>query len=216
MDVMVGEDTRDPDSRSYAAPDFRARLNAEQSKTPRFALMRTPMWDNADEDVRRGLEALAEKSGAKEIEMPVEFRAGWDAHRAIMAADMAFNLGAIADGGDVSQQFRELVAEGRKVTATNYLAAQRDARRYADSIAAMLAQDADAILTPSARGVAPKGMATGDPMFCSFWSLIGFPALNLPLLTGAGGLPIGVQLVGAPGSDARLLRNAKALLAKVA
>jgi Asp-tRNA(Asn)/Glu-tRNA(Gln) amidotransferase A subunit family amidase len=216
MDVIVGEDTRDPDSRAYAAPDFRARLNAEQSRAPRFALMRMPMWDNADEDVRRGLEALAKKAGAKEIEMPAEFRAGWDAHRAIMAADMAFNLGAIADSGNVSQQFRDLVAEGRKVTATNYLAARRDAHRYAEHISGVLAQDTDAILTPSARGVAPKGTATGDPMFCSFWSLIGFPALNLPLLTGMDGLPIGVQLIGAPGSDARLLRNAKALLAKVA
>ena len=47
-------------------------------------------------------------------------------------------------------------------------------------------------------------------MFCSLWTLIGFPALNLPLLASDEGLPIGVQLVGAPGRDERLLRTARA------
>jgi Asp-tRNA(Asn)/Glu-tRNA(Gln) amidotransferase A subunit family amidase len=34
----------------------------------------------------------------------------------------------------------------------------------------------------------------------------------LPLLAGEGGLPLGVQLVGAPGRDGRLLRTAGALI----
>jgi Asp-tRNA(Asn)/Glu-tRNA(Gln) amidotransferase A subunit family amidase len=45
-------------------------------------------------------------------------------------------------------------------------------------------------------------------MFCSLWSLTGLPAITLPLIAGEGGLPIGVQLIGAPGDDARLLRTA--------
>jgi Asp-tRNA(Asn)/Glu-tRNA(Gln) amidotransferase A subunit family amidase len=54
--------------------------------------------------------------------------------------------------------------------------------------------------------------ATGDPAFCTLWTLTGLPALSLPLLAGAGGLPLGVQLVGAPGRDGRLLRTAGALI----
>jgi Asp-tRNA(Asn)/Glu-tRNA(Gln) amidotransferase A subunit family amidase len=38
------------------------------------------------------------------------------------------------------------------------------------------------------------------------------PAITLPLLTGANGLPIGVQLVGKRGDDARLLRTANWLV----
>jgi Asp-tRNA(Asn)/Glu-tRNA(Gln) amidotransferase A subunit family amidase len=37
----------------------------------------------------------------------------------------------------------------------------------------------------------------------------------LPLLTGASGLPIGVQLVGEKGDDARLLRTARWLVETV-
>ena len=53
-------------------------------------------------------------------------------------------------------------------------------------------------------------------MFCSLWSLTGLPALSLPLLSGEGGMPLGVQLVGERGDDARLLRTANWLVNKLA
>ncbi len=65
-----------------------------------------------------------------------------------MAADMAHNLGAIVDkGGEISPQFRDLIAEGRKVTAAQYLAAVRDARRYAEGMMGIFEQSP----TPSSR-----------------------------------------------------------------
>jgi Asp-tRNA(Asn)/Glu-tRNA(Gln) amidotransferase A subunit family amidase len=42
------------------------------------------------------------------------------------------------------------------------------------------------------------------------------PAVSLPLLQGANGLPLGVQLVGPRDGDARLLRTARWLAAAVA
>jgi Asp-tRNA(Asn)/Glu-tRNA(Gln) amidotransferase A subunit family amidase len=42
------------------------------------------------------------------------------------------------------------------------------------------------------------------------------PAVTLPLLTGADGMPIGVQLVGRFGDDARLLRMARWLVSTIA
>jgi Asp-tRNA(Asn)/Glu-tRNA(Gln) amidotransferase A subunit family amidase len=38
------------------------------------------------------------------------------------------------------------------------------------------------------------------------------PAITLPLMTGPNGLPIGVQLIGRHGDDARLLRTARWLV----
>ena len=74
----------------------------------------------------------------------------------------------------------------------------------------------DAIITPATIGVAPKGEATGDPVFCSLWTLTGLPALSLPLLNGEGGMPLGVQLIGAAGDDARLFRTANWLVQSLA
>jgi Asp-tRNA(Asn)/Glu-tRNA(Gln) amidotransferase A subunit family amidase len=217
LDVLAGQDPADPDTRPYAAPAFRAAAAEPPPAPPSFALVRTPMWDKADVEARDALEDLAKELGASEVDLPDNFRAAWDAQRAIMAADMAYNLGAVVDrGGEISEAFRDLVAEGREVTAVQYLAAVRDARRYADNLAGIFEQLSDAIITLPAKGVAPEGHgATGDPVFCSLWTLTGFPAINLPLLASDEGLPIGVQLIGAPGRDERLLRTARVLIASL-
>ena len=74
----------------------------------------------------------------------------------------------------------------------------------------------DAILTPATTGEAPRGLqSTGSPIFCTIWTFCGTPAVTLPLLTGDAGLPIGVQLVGEKGDDARLLRTARWLIETV-
>jgi Asp-tRNA(Asn)/Glu-tRNA(Gln) amidotransferase A subunit family amidase len=213
LDCVVGNDPADLDSRAFASAAFRASVAEPPPLPPSFALVRTPMWDKADTDARSALEDLAKEVGAREVDLPDDYRAAWPALRAIMAAEMAHNLGAYIDkGGEVSPQFRDLIAEGRKVTANDYMAALRDARRYAEGMMEIFDQFADAIITLPARGVAPQGTATGDPVFCTLWTLVGFPSLNLPLLANADGLPIGVQLVGAPGRDERLLRTASALI----
>jgi aspartyl-tRNA(Asn)/glutamyl-tRNA(Gln) amidotransferase subunit A len=58
--------------------------------------------------------------------------------------------------------------------------------------------------------------ATGNPIFNSLWTYCGTPSITLPLMEGANGLPLGVQLVGRRGDDARLLRTARWLANKVA
>ncbi len=218
LDVLVGQDSADPDSRPYASPKFRASAAEPPPIPPSFVLVRTPMWEKADADARDAVEDLAKELGAREVDLPDTYRDAWSGLRAIMAVEMAHNLGDFVDnGGEASKTFRELIAEGRKVTATEYLAAIRDARRYADGMASIFEQLADAIITLSARGVAPLGIeATGDPVFCTLWTLTGFPSLNVPLLANADGLPIGVQLVGASGRDERLLRTARALVEQLA
>ncbi|MFO1301648.1 MAG: amidase family protein [Burkholderiaceae bacterium] len=71
----------------------------------------------------------------------------------------------------------------------------------------------DAILAPATLGTAPLASSgTGDPLMCTLWTFCGMPAIGLPLLRGADGLPLGVQLVAARGDDARLLRTARWLM----
>jgi amidase len=49
---------------------------------------------------------------------------------------------------------------------------------------------------------------TGDPSFCTLWSLTGFPAIVVPSGLSGQGLPFGVQLAAPPGADDRLLEVA--------
>lgn len=215
LDVLAGYDPDDSDTRPVAAPAFLEIAGDEPPVPPRLAFVRTPVWDKADAETRAAFEALAKRLGeaAVAFELPDAFAAAWDDHRAIMAADMAHHLGAVVErGGEASSKvLREFLAEGKKVAAVRYLAAHAAARRYAAGIAQIFTEY-DAILTPATTGVAPKGEATGSPIFCTLWTLTGLPALSLPLLSGDGGMPLGVQLVGAAGDDARLLRTANWLI----
>ena len=219
LDVLAGYDAEDPDSRPLASPAFRALAAEKPPAPPRLAFVRTPVWDKADDEARAAFEALAKRLGdaVKPVDLPETFAAAWADQRVIMYTDMAHNFGALVErGGDVSsKQLRDLVAEGSQTNALRYLAARDGAVRYRAGLADIL-KDYDAILTPSAPGVAPKGTATGNPVFNTLWTLTGLPAVSLPLLSGEGGMPIGVQLVGAFGDDARLLRTAHWLVDKLA
>jgi Asp-tRNA(Asn)/Glu-tRNA(Gln) amidotransferase A subunit family amidase len=98
----------------------------------------------------------------------------------------------------------------------DYQRALRSIAPAAASFDDLFMQRYDAILTPAAPGTAPKGLgSTGDPSFCTLWTLLGMPAVSLPLMQGANGLPLGVQLVGRRNFDARLLRTARWLVEKL-
>jgi Asp-tRNA(Asn)/Glu-tRNA(Gln) amidotransferase A subunit family amidase len=117
----------------------------------------------------------------------------------------------------LSEALRAQLERGRQVRAIDYQRALARIHPISESFQELFEQRYDAILTPGAPGPAPKGLAsTGDPSFCTLWTLCGMPALSLPLLQAANGLPIGVQLVGPRHGDARLLRTARWLSGKVA
>ena len=211
LEVLAGYDEYDVDTRPVAAPHFLKTLAEQPPSPPRLAFVRTPVWEKADAEARVAFEAFAKRLGdiVRPVELPEPFAAAWADHRVIMYTDMAHNLGdMVARGGDASsKQLHDLVAEGSQTSALRYLAARDGALRYRAGLADIL-KDYDAILTPSSPGVAPKGIATGNPAFNTLWTLTGLPAVTLPLLKGEGGMPIGVQLIGAFGDDARLLRTA--------
>jgi len=61
----------------------------------------------------------------------------------------------------------------------------------------------------AAPGEAPEGLGyTGNPVFNRMWTLLGTPCVTLPAFKGAKGLPVGIQLVGRIGDDARLMEAA--------
>lgn len=221
IDAMAGFDPADPDTRPQAAPACVSVLAREPPVSPRFGFMRTPIWDEkispeSAEAFGELCEAIGEQ--AEPAELPDYFAKAWALQRTIMSADMAHNLRVFAErGGDtISQALRDFLAEGSEVPAVDYLAALDEARALGASIAGYF-QRYDAIITPATTGVAPKGLErTGDPAFCTMWTLFGLPAVTLPLLEGEGSMPIGVQLIGQAGDDARLLRTARALVQQLA
>jgi Asp-tRNA(Asn)/Glu-tRNA(Gln) amidotransferase A subunit family amidase len=218
---IVGYDENDPDTRPRARVPFANIAAEEPPLAPMFAFVKTPRWESADEDTKEGFAEIIEQLGSQVEEVELFPSAGdaWEWHQTIMGAEMAHNLEREwTKGRDrLSEQLREQIARGREVRAADYLGALSRIAPVHESFVELFEQRYDAILTPAATGAAPKGLSsTGDPSFCTLWTLCGMPCVTLPLLQSADNLPIGVQLVGPRHGDARLLRTARWLAAQIA
>jgi len=212
-ETLVGYDERDPDTRPIGRIPFVATAAQEPPLPPLLAFVKGPAWERAAEDTRDAFAELVQELGDRvvEIELPESARNALEWQGTIMEAEMAANLETEWERGRdrLSTQLQGLMARGRETRALDYQKALARIPLLNDGFAEIF-QRFDAILTPAAAGTAPKGLgSTGDPAFCTLWTLLGTPAVTLPLMQGANGLPLGVQLVGPRHGDARLLRTAR-------
>jgi Asp-tRNA(Asn)/Glu-tRNA(Gln) amidotransferase A subunit family amidase len=131
----------------------------------------------------------------------------------ILAWEMAWPFVSYAQchGTTLGERVRELLARGLALGRPRYEACvvRRDALR---ARVAALADSCDAFVTLAASGVASLGLEnTGARSFPIPWSLVGGPSMSLPL-AAHDGLPLGVQVMAAPGSDRSLFEVARWLL----
>jgi len=218
---LVAFDENDPDTRPRARIPFLAISTDEPPLAPMFAFIKTPMWQRADDETKEGFAEIIEQLGdrVEEVELFPSAQDAWQWHQTIMGAEVAHNFEREWQNSRalLSEQLRGQIERGLAVRAVDYQRALKQIAPLHDSFVELFEQRYDAILTPAAPSAAPKGLtSTGDPSFCTLWTLCGMPSLTLPLLQSSDGLPIGVQLVGARGGDARLLRTARWLSKKMA
>jgi Asp-tRNA(Asn)/Glu-tRNA(Gln) amidotransferase A subunit family amidase len=218
-DALMAFDSRDPDMRAYGRPNLAAIADQEPPATPKLAFAKTPVWDKAEPDTRDAFAELTEALGdtCETIDLPALFERGHAAHRAINVTEMAYNFDAYYRRGKdkLSPMLVQAIEEGQRCLALDYARAM-ELRGALNAALDEIFDAFDAIVTPAAPGPAPKGLeTTGDPAFCTLWTLCGTPAISLPLLTASNDLPMGVQLVGRRGDDARLLRTARWLTEKL-
>ena len=215
LEQLQGYDERDPDTRPRARPPLVATAAGDPPMPPRLGFVRGPAWERVDKETEEAFAELAESLGEalEQLELPLPGDVlAW--HRTLMEAEMAANLDLEWEKGrdKLSEPLRKLLERGRAVPALEYQRALARVPLLNDALADLF-ERVDAILTPAAPGTAPKGLgATGDPSFCTLWTLCGMPAISLPLMQGGNGLPLGVQLVGPRHGDARLLRTASWLV----
>ena len=217
LEQLAGHDELDADTRPRARVPYGHVAAEPPPLEPMFGLVKTSRWSDVDSDAREAFGELTAALGGHveevELSVPAETTAAW--HQAIADAEMARNLEREWTVGRdrLSNWLRERLERGRQVTAFDYLSALARVPELRASFTELFQQRYDALLTPAAAGTAPAGLeSTGDPAFCTLWTLTGLPTLSVPIMRGANGLPLGVQLVGPHDGDGRLLRTARWLV----
>jgi Asp-tRNA(Asn)/Glu-tRNA(Gln) amidotransferase A subunit family amidase len=210
---LIGFHEGDPDSRPTARPRLRDVAIGPWPLPPRLAFVRSPVWEKAEPATREAFAELVETLGdaIHEVELGADYANAFDWHRIIMEAEMAHNLRRVYDkaADRISPVLRETLARGRTYTAADYLEAVAGIAPINEAFESLF-DEYNAVVTPAATGEAPRGLdSTGNPIFCTLWTYLGVPAVTVPLMQSETGMPLGVQLVGPRGDDARLLRAAQ-------
>ena len=194
------------DRRLLALPDV---------ETLRIGMCRTPAWPEADSDTRAVWEQAAKAlvaggAALADVALPATLPDLVSLQKNVMTFEMARALSheRVRHPDQLSEALRLLFREAAAITGeahAAHLAAAAAARCSVDALFANF----DVLVAPSATGEAPAGTdATGDPVFCRGWTLLGLPCVHLPFAKGRHGLPIGLQFIGRAGDDHRLLAAA--------
>lgn len=175
-------------------------------------------WGEPAPAARRAVEAAAaalRDSGLRTlpVDLPPIAGAAFDAHADVQGyeAVTALRHEWTTARGHLSPVLGEYLDGAASITAAAYERAQHVAATARQELDTWLGA-CDLLLTPSAPDEAPDGYAsTGPSTFNRLWTLLGWPCVSVPGLRGDHGAPVGVQLVGRAGSDARVLAVARRL-----
>ncbi len=190
-----------------------ARRIASLKAAPRLVAVRSPVWEKAEPDQRRqfaeDIEVLRQ-SGATvdERELPVAFGRAHAVHRTVMLFEAAAGSRPIREKWDAlfSPFLAAALEEGDRITEAEYRKALATRRALIAAFAAFVDDRYAGVITPPAPGEAPATLeATGDPAFCTLWTLLGVPSISIPTGLGSRGMPLGLQIVGRPHESNTLL-----------
>jgi len=185
------------------------------SRPPKIAVLPRFPWNAAEPGAARHLQASLKRladagTELKTVALPDDFDEAHRVHRTIMLYEGA------REHATRQANYRRVMSAVLNAAIDEGLAMSHDEYRGAlvkraalAELALDLFEDCDALASLPAPGAAPERLdVTGDPSFCTLWTLLGFPALTLPTGLSDGGLPYGMQLAGPAGGDDHLLRVA--------
>jgi amidase len=182
---------------------------------PRLGLCRPREWPEADAATHETFDIVLARLAAagattETFDMPARFADLTEVQNTIMigqaSTSLAWEYQNHAD--QLSDRLRAAVEESLAYPPGRLDAALAEAEACRADADALFG-DYDLLITPSAAGEAPTAETTGDPMFNRIWTVLHGPCLTLPAANGPKGLPIGIQLVGRIGDDARLISWAR-------
>lgn len=210
--VILSYDKKDLDMDSNYS--FR---NASNLKKPlKFAFIKGPVWGSGDHDMQEKIKQFVDNSNLEiaSVELGDDFIEAARCHEIIMNGSISRSLANYYENNK-SKLHPFTIARfeaGKSVSTNSYIDAIEKAKKMKQTLSEIFLKF-DAIITPAAPGQAPRDlMNTGNAIFNGYWTMLGVPAISLPLLEGKDGLPIGIQVITSWNKEAELLDISKIIL----
>ena len=208
----------DPDWPGIAGPE--ARPESQRPRT--LALIETPGWELATPGAKAALDGAAARLSAAGVAIvdrksdPLVDMIETELREARALSERAnawesrwpLNTYRAKNAGGLSRFMLDRLDMAERMHIEDYRRTLAERARIR-SVYARLADLADAVVTLAATSAAPLGLeSTGNPIFAIPGSMLGVPAVSLPVLEDEG-LPLGLQLMGFEQQDAALIGIAR-------
>lgn len=222
LQVIADYDAEDINSRRFPAVHYPAAMEEQEVSSLRLGVPRSFFWEDLNSEVAAAAEDALKilssfTSGTREVHIPVS------TDRTVFVCEpFAYHqkyLGEHADKYDPETLRR--IRTGADITSIQYIEAQQELQRQRRAILHAFAE-VDVLITPTSPLLPPKiaelqaapeklrpaelAMLRNTRPF----SVFGLPTISLPCGYSESGLPIGLQISGAPGTEATMLALAKA------
>jgi len=203
--VILSYDDKDLDMDS----DYHFRSESQLSQSPKFAFVKGPVWNSGEKDMQEQIQKFVKKSdfNIEILELGPDFEEAAECHEIIMNGSISRSLLSYytKDKSKLHPYTIKRIEAGIPVPANKYINAIEKAKKMKQTLNNIF-KKYDAIITPAAPGQAPRDlMNTGNAIFNGYWTMMGVPAISLPLLKGDDGLPIGVQVITSWHHEAELI-----------
>jgi aspartyl-tRNA(Asn)/glutamyl-tRNA(Gln) amidotransferase subunit A len=213
LQAVAGADPFDPLCSKRVVPDFTSS-SLKPELAPRLGRVRGLFVDMAEPVVNQLVDDVVERlrrqgASVQQLALPAGFAEVIARHRTVMAVEAALFHGRRlrAHRDDYQPRITKLLKEGLACPAPEYAACKQHQKSLVEAMLTCF-EGVDALITPATTSPAPDAQTTGDPAFNSPWSYTGLPTVSIPAGWSSDGLPLAIQLVGPPWSEAELLRTA--------
>jgi Asp-tRNA(Asn)/Glu-tRNA(Gln) amidotransferase A subunit family amidase len=128
---------------------------------------------------------------------PVDFEKVLVDHRTVLTAEAARVHSEWLDEfpDDYPPLIREIIEEGRSVSAVKYLRAKESKQATENAMRKVFTQEKRYWITPATPSTAPDRSSTGDPSFNAPWSFTGLATVSFPIGLAQDGLPVAIQFI---------------------
>jgi aspartyl-tRNA(Asn)/glutamyl-tRNA(Gln) amidotransferase subunit A len=232
LQVLAGRDAADPSTATRPVPDYQAALQGGDLRGVRLGIPRDFFFAHLEPEIREAVQATAERlegqgAALEEVRLPHISLAGAASFAIMRAEATAYHEPYLRTRpGDYGADVRGRLMTGQFLPATQYLKGQRARQVLRAEVDAALAR-VHALLAPAAplpappldvREVAVEGVTQDVRLWITRYTapfnVTGHPVLAVPCGLTAGGLPIGLQIIGRHFEEGTILRIGRAVEAQ--
>ncbi len=177
----------------------------------KVAVVKHPAWSATEDYSKEMLKEYASKLAKEKdievdvIELPAIFNEAHDVHECLYDKSVAYYFkNEFRQHTLISKEIKEMIEHGNTLSLEDYKKALFRQRQIAEALDRFFGE-ADLIVTLSTAGEPPLVGTPEKKDSCLIWTLCGVPTVNLPVMKGPEGLPVGIQAVARRYCDRKLL-----------